>query len=154
MATQEHLRNFGDIQRTEIEKVNYYNIRDHILGDVRLLYNNSNKGPVGGFYKLDDLIMRHSVKLNPSQRLAIETAICHELCLIEGPPGTGKTITASLLIKYLAEEIEESLLKEKKNPEKKVRKRILVTADSNKAVDRITEALIDFGVKVARISSR
>ena len=86
--------------------------------------------------------------------MAIETAICHPFTLIEGPPGTGKTTTASVLIKYLAKELENEISKESKNPEKKVRKRILVTADSNKAVDRITEALIDLGIKVARISSR
>ena len=39
------------------------------------------------------------------------------------------------------------------DPKKRRMNRILVTADSNKAVDRITESLIEAGILVARIPS-
>ena len=59
--------------------------------------------------------------LNESQNVALKKAINSEIFLIHGPPGTGKTTT-------LAE-----VIKKQKN------QKILVTADSNVAVDNLLE---------------
>lgn len=42
-------------------------------------------------------------KLNPPQELAVQSALHTELSLIHGPPGTGKTTTASSLCAMLSE---------------------------------------------------
>ncbi|MEO1942139.1 MAG: IGHMBP2 family helicase [Campylobacterales bacterium] len=69
--------------------------------------------------------------LNPSQNRVFQFCLNSELFLIHGPPGTGKTTT-------LAEVIKQH-----------IGKRLLVTADSNVAVDNLLERLKDF--KVVRI---
>jgi len=66
--------------------------------------------------------------LNPSQNRALSKSINSEMFLIHGPPGTGKTTTLAEVIK------------------KHIGKRILVTADSNVAVDNVLEKLKDFNV--------
>ena len=63
--------------------------------------------------------------LNSSQTDAIDKTIKNHLTLIHGPPGTGKTTTAIEIIKWLYFKIAES------------NEKILVTADSNIAVDRL-----------------
>jgi len=66
--------------------------------------------------------------LNPSQNKALSKAIESEMFLIHGPPGTGKTTTLAEVIK------------------KHIGKKLLVTADSNVAVDNVLEKLKDFNV--------
>jgi predicted DNA helicase len=66
--------------------------------------------------------------LNESQNVALKKAINSEVFLIHGPPGTGKTTT-------LAE-----VIKKQKN------QKILVTADSNVAVDNLLEKFKDKNV--------
>ena len=66
--------------------------------------------------------------LNESQNVALKKAINSEIFLIHGPPGTGKTTT-------LAE-----VIKKQKN------QKILVTADSNVAVDNLLEKFKDKNV--------
>lgn len=66
--------------------------------------------------------------LNASQIAAITYALSSELCVIHGPPGTGKTRTV----------VEFILASLRANPNK----RILVTAGSNVAVDTILERLV------------
>jgi len=66
--------------------------------------------------------------LNPSQNKALSKSINSEIFLIHGPPGTGKTTTLAEVIK------------------KHIGKKLLVTADSNVAVDNVLYKLKDFNV--------
>lgn len=75
-------------------------------------------------------------RLNYYQRKAVINALNYDpLYLIHGPPGTGKTVTAVEIIRQLV----------------KMGKRVLVTADSNIAVDNVLEKLVDAGINVIRI---
>ncbi len=69
-----------------------------------------------------------SENLNSSQNIALKKSIKSEIFLIHGPPGTGKTTTLSEVIK------------------KHIGKKLLVTADSNVAVDNLIEKLKDFNI--------
>ncbi len=74
-------------------------------------------------------------KLNESQKRAVEFSIESELTLIHGPFGTGKTT----VIVYLAKELVKRGY------------RVLITAESNTAVDNIAERLIDSNLKIVRM---
>lgn len=73
--------------------------------------------------------------LNDSQKDAIEFAIGNEICIIHGPPGTGKTSTLIELILQLKNRING---------------RILITAASNIAADTILEKLSHYEKKSKR----
>ena len=74
--------------------------------------------------------------LNEPQNEALrKVAAAHDLALIHGPPGTGKTTT-------LLHAIEQTLRTEKQ---------VLVVAPSNTAVDLLTEKLVQRGIAVVRI---
>lgn len=74
--------------------------------------------------------------LNEGQREAVRrAAAATDALLVHGPPGTGKTRT-------LVEIVRQALLQ---------RRRILVTAASNVAVDNIARRLAHFRVKVLRL---
>lgn len=76
--------------------------------------------------------------LNESQEGAVNKVLCaREVAIVHGPPGTGKTTT-------LVEAICETLNRENQ---------ILVCAQSNMAVDWISEQLSDRGVSVLRIGN-
>ena len=76
--------------------------------------------------------------LNGSQEQAVNRVLCtKEVAIIHGPPGTGKTTT-------LVEAIYETLHREHQ---------VLVCAQSNTAVDWISEKLVDRGVPVLRIGN-
>ena len=76
--------------------------------------------------------------LNESQEDAVNKVLCaREVAIVHGPPGTGKTTT-------LVEAICETLNRENQ---------ILVCAQSNMAVDWISEQLSDRGVSVLRIGN-
>lgn len=76
--------------------------------------------------------------LNTSQETAVNQVLCtHDVAIVHGPPGTGKTTT-------LVEAIYETLHREPQ---------VLVCAQSNTAVDWISEKLTDRGVNVLRIGN-
>ena len=76
--------------------------------------------------------------LNPTQEHAVnEVLLAKDVAIVHGPPGTGKTTT-------LVEAIYETLRRENQ---------VLVCAQSNMAVDWISERLIDRGVEVLRIGN-
>ena len=76
--------------------------------------------------------------LNPSQQRAVNDVLrAKDVRVLHGPPGTGKTTT-------LVEAINETLRRETQ---------VLVCAQSNTAVDWISEKLVDCGVPVLRIGN-
>lgn len=76
--------------------------------------------------------------LNPSQEAAVNEVLwAHDVAIVHGPPGTGKTTT-------LVEAIYETLHREAQ---------VLVCAQSNMAVDWISQKLTDRGVNVLRIGN-
>ena len=76
--------------------------------------------------------------LNPTQERAVNEVLwAKDVAIVHGPPGTGKTTT-------LVEAINETLMRETQ---------VLVCAQSNMAVDWISEKLVDRGVNVLRIGN-
>ena len=76
--------------------------------------------------------------LNPTQEKAVNMVLrAKDVAIVHGPPGTGKTTT-------LVEAIFETLHREPQ---------VLVCAQSNMAVDWISERLVDRGVNVLRIGN-
>ena len=76
--------------------------------------------------------------LNTSQERAVNDVLrAKDVRVLHGPPGTGKTTT-------LVEAINETLMRETQ---------VLVCAQSNTAVDWISEKLVDCGIPVLRIGN-
>ena len=76
--------------------------------------------------------------LNGAQEQAVSEVVrAKDVMVVHGPPGTGKTTT-------LVEAINETLMRESQ---------VLVCAQSNMAVDWISEKLVDRGIPVLRIGN-
>ena len=76
--------------------------------------------------------------LNKTQEEAVNEVLrAKDVAIVHGPPGTGKTTT-------LVEAINETLMRESQ---------VLVCAQSNMAVDWISEKLVDRGIPVLRIGN-
>jgi len=73
--------------------------------------------------------------LNISQKVALERALKDKLTLIQGPPGTGKTKVLTSIIASLVAR----------------KHRVLMTADSNTAVDLASERLDELGIPCIRV---
>ena len=77
-------------------------------------------------------------ELNTSQNKAVQQILAaNEVCIIHGPPGTGKTTTLVQATKELS----------------KTATSILVSAPSNTAVDLLTERLVTAGLFVVRVGN-
>ena len=80
----------------------------------------------------------HFPYLNASQERAVNEVLrAKDVAVVHGPPGTGKTTT-------LVEAVREKLMRESQ---------VLVCAQSNMAVDWISEKLVDRGINVLRIGN-
>ena len=80
----------------------------------------------------------HFPYLNTTQEQAVNEVLrAKDVAIVHGPPGTGKTTT-------LVEAIRETLMRESQ---------VLVCAQSNMAVDWISEKLVDRGINVLRIGN-
>ena len=103
------------------------------LGYLRdLFYTPSMKAETFSFAAL------HFPYLNPTQEDAVNKVLrAKDVAVVHGPPGTGKTTT-------LVEAIYETLRRENQ---------VLVCAQSNMAVDWISEKLVDRGINVLRIGN-
>jgi superfamily I DNA and/or RNA helicase len=102
------------------------------LGYLRDLFYSRQKAETFSFASL------HFPYLNPTQEDAVNKVLrAKDVAIVHGPPGTGKTTT-------LVEAIYETLRRENQ---------VLVCAQSNMAVDWISEKLVDRGVNVLRIGN-
>ena len=102
------------------------------LGYLRDLFYNRVKAETFSFSPL------HFPYLNATQEDAVNKVLrAKDVAIVHGPPGTGKTTT-------LVEAIYETLRRENQ---------VLVCAQSNMAVDWISEKLVDRGVNVLRIGN-
>lgn len=80
----------------------------------------------------------YNLSLNESQRNAVNAIVQNEeICIIHGPPGTGKTTTLIEAIRQLVQQGQK----------------VLVSAPANAAVDHIASGLIAGGVKLLRVGN-
>ena len=102
------------------------------LGYLRDLFYSHQKAETFSFAPM------HFPYLNKTQEEAVNKVLrAKDVAIVHGPPGTGKTTT-------LVEAIYETLRRESQ---------VLVCAQSNMAVDWISEKLVDRGVNVLRIGN-
>ncbi|CAJ1934374.1 unnamed protein product [Cylindrotheca closterium] len=85
---------------------------------------------------------------NQSQKDAITSALQRRISLIRGPPGTGKTRTAALLVKT-ALKLQQKLNED--NPTTHSKARVLAVTHSNGAADVLLQALLEIGVPAVRL---
>jgi hypothetical protein len=103
------------------------------LGYLRDLFYTKNQKPETFTFQ-----PMHFPYLNATQEVAVNQVLrAKDVAIVHGPPGTGKTTT-------LVEAIRETLMRENQ---------VLVCAQSNMAVDWISEKLVDRGINVLRIGN-
>lgn len=107
------------------------------LGYLRDLFYTPSRGETGKAQTFVFPPMRFPY-LNTTQEDAVNQVLrAKDVAIVHGPPGTGKTTT-------LVEAIRETLMRESQ---------VLVCAQSNMAVDWISEKLVDRGINVLRIGN-
>ena len=114
------------------------------LGELRDLFYTPSKpsssSPSGRSGEVSTFVFSpmHFPYLNHTQEEAVNMVLrAKDVAIVHGPPGTGKTTT-------LVEAIRETLMRENQ---------VLVCAQSNMAVDWISEKLVDRGINVLRIGN-
>ena len=83
-------------------------------------------------HQFDERLDFSNVRLNTSQRQAIQRALENRFTLIQGPPGTGKTETAAWIIDFWLKNFPNST------------QPVLVCAETHQAVDNLTRRLLKF----------
>ncbi|KAI5420524.1 ATP-dependent helicase NAM7 [Lathyrus oleraceus] len=78
-------------------------------------------------------------KLNASQVFAVKSVLQRPISLIQGPPGTGRTVTSAALVYHMA---------------KQGQGQVLVCAPSNVVVDQLAENISATGLKVVRLCAK
>lgn len=102
----------------------------------KLFKNIHGETPFGTKKNLDDVSENNT--LNQSQNVAVRAMEGNEdLLLLHGPPGTGKTTT---LVAGISKIVQQ-------------KKRVVVTAPSNAAVDHIAKELLHADVKILRVGN-
>jgi len=105
------------------------------LGYLRDLFYSSTKTMKAETFSFADIAFPY---LNTTQQHAVNEVLrAKDVAIVHGPPGTGKTTT-------LVEAVYETLRRESQ---------VLVCAQSNMAVDWISEKLVDHGLNVLRIGN-
>lgn len=108
------------------------NARNSRMADLRDIFHGTHPVSTFSFHPM------RFPWLNPTQEAAVNKVLhAKDVAIVHGPPGTGKTTT-------LVEAIYETLHRENQ---------VLVCAQSNMAVDWISEKLVDRGVSVLRIGN-
>ena len=95
-----------------------------------------------------DVLVPNSKKqklFNASQQAAITAALTQRLTLIHGPPGTGKTSVACEIVCRVLKQLE------RKDGNKEY---VLVTAETNMAVDNLTRHLLHRDIDVLRVGNK
>jgi DNA polymerase alpha-associated DNA helicase A len=104
---------------------------------IRVVFGQSTPSPLPASDLSALEIAWHDATLNDSQKDAVRFALaCHDIALIHGPPGTGKTYTLVELILQLV---------------KRQHQRILVCGPSNISVDNIVERLAHHKIPMVRL---
>ena len=83
----------------------------------------------------------NSYTFNESQQKAIDAAVTQQITLIHGPPGTGKTHTATEIVHRVCQKYSSGKCK------------VLVAAETNMAVDNLTRKLLQRNVMVVRVGN-
>ena len=102
--------------------------------------NLSSKPPheMEGSTNTENIQLSPALSFNCSQQKAIRAALKQRLTLIHGPPGTGKTLLACQIVNLFCKQLQD-------------KERILVTAETNMAVDNLTRKLLEHNIKVVRV---
>ena len=82
--------------------------------------------------------------LNESQQKAVDAAVSQHITLIHGPPGTGKTHTASEIVHRVCQNGFSR---------KTCKGKVLVAAETNMAVDNLTRKLLQRNLIVVRVGN-
>ena len=125
---------FDERTYIEMEKIlkKVIDARGDRLSELKAIFYNQLESRVGVLPTI------HHQYLNDAQKAAVQNILAsHDISIVHGPPGTGKTTTIVNAIKLLCES----------------EKCILVTAPSNAAVDLLAERLSKKGLNVVRIGN-
>jgi ATP-dependent RNA/DNA helicase IGHMBP2 len=121
---QKYLTLLGDLENSPTSLVNLLFAEEDCLSQLLQSFSHSKKPLTEDMVKEIEFV---NSKLNDSQQLAVIGALeTKQISVIHGPPGTGKTSTVVEIIHQLASR----------------RRKVLVCAPSNVAVDNILERLI------------
>ncbi|KAL3792425.1 hypothetical protein HJC23_001543 [Cyclotella cryptica] len=102
---------------------------------------------------MSEAMSHMSFKPNESQQKAVSWALKRKMSLIRGPPGTGKTRVAALLISTALKMEMKQLTKDEETEAAKNKiqtPRILAVTHSNGAADVLLQALIDMNIPAVR----
>jgi len=97
-------------------------------------------------WAMKDALSKTSFEPNPLQKEAIIWALGRQIALLRGPPGTGKTRCASLLISTAL----KMNIKQSEEEEVQRSPRVLAVTHSNGAADVLLQALLEMGVPAVR----